>query len=376
MENAIQPIQLLVVQPTAFCNIDCSYCYLPLRRTKGRMADHILSSISENIVNSEYFDSKSLVLWHAGEPLSIPVQWYHKAYQLFSDARTEPTHFQFQTNGMLIDDSWADFLSETKSSVGLSIDGPLIVHDFYRKDRQGYGTLKQTLRGMDFLKKRNIPFTVISTITEHSLANADQIYDFIHDIHPEKWGLSIEEAEGANTTSTVYNESSLMNVERFFFRIAARNFSSKTPLRIREIEQVLSSLAMGQNSGHVFQRHNQENMLGSIVSVGMDGSVSFFSPELLTSIETRKNGGVIGNIVESTLEELLTNAKTKRLQDAILAGVELCRSSCEFYDFCGGGSPANKYAEHGRYDVSDTWQCTLSKKAVARGVLAAIAAPA
>ena len=27
--DAVGPLELLVVQPTPFCNLDCSYCYLP-----------------------------------------------------------------------------------------------------------------------------------------------------------------------------------------------------------------------------------------------------------------------------------------------------------------------------------------------------------
>ena len=31
-------LRLLVLQPTPFCNIDCSYCYLPNRALRARMS--------------------------------------------------------------------------------------------------------------------------------------------------------------------------------------------------------------------------------------------------------------------------------------------------------------------------------------------------
>ena len=37
-------IQLLVVQPTPFCNIDCRYCYLPDRTNKAVVAEATLAS--------------------------------------------------------------------------------------------------------------------------------------------------------------------------------------------------------------------------------------------------------------------------------------------------------------------------------------------
>ena len=42
-----------------------------------------------------------------------------------------------QTNGVLLDDEWAEFLAENDYLVGLSIDGPRELHDAYRHDRGG-----------------------------------------------------------------------------------------------------------------------------------------------------------------------------------------------------------------------------------------------
>jgi sulfatase maturation enzyme AslB (radical SAM superfamily) len=39
-----------------------------------------------------------------------------------------------QTNGVLIDEQWADFLADERFSVGLSLDGPRDLHDVYRRN--------------------------------------------------------------------------------------------------------------------------------------------------------------------------------------------------------------------------------------------------
>ena len=36
------PLELLVLQPTPFCNINCSYCYLPDRQSTRRMTPDTL----------------------------------------------------------------------------------------------------------------------------------------------------------------------------------------------------------------------------------------------------------------------------------------------------------------------------------------------
>ncbi len=38
-------IQLLVIQPTPFCNIDCRYCYLPQRNSKAVVAEQTLANL-------------------------------------------------------------------------------------------------------------------------------------------------------------------------------------------------------------------------------------------------------------------------------------------------------------------------------------------
>ena len=35
--DQVGPLELLVIQPTPFCNLDCSYCYLPDRLDKRKI---------------------------------------------------------------------------------------------------------------------------------------------------------------------------------------------------------------------------------------------------------------------------------------------------------------------------------------------------
>ena len=49
--------------------------------------------------------------------------------------------------------------------------------------------------------------------------------------------------------------------------------------------------------------------------------------------------------------------KFARVAAEIAAGVERCRSSCEYFGLCGGGAGSNKYWEHGSFDCSITQHC-------------------
>ena len=43
-------------------------------------------------------------------------------------------------------------------------------------------------------------------------------------------------------------------------------------------------------------------------------------------------------------------------------GITLCRKSCAYYGYCGGGAPANKYYENGSFATAETMFCKYSVK--------------
>jgi sulfatase maturation enzyme AslB (radical SAM superfamily) len=62
-------LRLLVLQPTPFCNIDCSYCYLSNRRSTARMSLETLDLVCRRVFESPFLDRQLQVAWHGGEPL-------------------------------------------------------------------------------------------------------------------------------------------------------------------------------------------------------------------------------------------------------------------------------------------------------------------
>ena len=143
-------IQLLVIQPTPFCNIDCRYCYLPQRNSKAVVAEQTLANLFSQVFASGWAEDGLTVIWHAGEPMVLPIDFYRRAFRLIDGLKPEGlslTH-SFQTNGTLIDDAWCDFFAAEQISVGVSIDGPQRLHDINRRTRSGHGTFERTIAGI------------------------------------------------------------------------------------------------------------------------------------------------------------------------------------------------------------------------------------
>lgn len=69
-------ISLLVLQPSPFCNINCDYCYLPNRASKKWMSMQIIAATIEKVFAAELVFGPLTVIWHAGEPLAVPIVYY------------------------------------------------------------------------------------------------------------------------------------------------------------------------------------------------------------------------------------------------------------------------------------------------------------
>ena len=73
---------------------------------------------------------------------------------------TPPRAFHV-TNGILLDDAWCRFFHENGILIGLSIDGPKELHDFYRWDTDGHGTFEQVMRALWLLQKHQVEFNAV-----------------------------------------------------------------------------------------------------------------------------------------------------------------------------------------------------------------------
>src|SRR5689334_10605581 len=72
-------LRLLVMQPTSFCNLDCSYCYLPDRHKLNRMSFETVDAVFTDLMTAPFLGRRLSVVWHAGEPLAVGLPFYVRA---------------------------------------------------------------------------------------------------------------------------------------------------------------------------------------------------------------------------------------------------------------------------------------------------------
>lgn len=355
-ERAMDELDLLIVQPTAFCNIDCDYCYLPNRANKRIMDIGTLASVLEKVFRGARLGDDLTIVWHAGEPLSVPISFYENAHKIIADTRPRncKVTFSFQSNGLLLTDRWCEFLQRTDSRIGLSIDGPKNIHDQQRRYRSGKGTFDPAMHAVALLKKRSMKFHVIAVVTNASLDYPTEIYEFMKGLGCDSWAFNIESLHGPNRRRSFADRANDEKV-RLFLRLLFTTWleDPERPL-IREFGGAVSAIRKGQT------RIRQDSRPFAILNVDLDGNVSTFSPELLGR-DTHHGQFIFANLVKDELASMRDDARYKAVHAEIQSGIDKCRSSCSWFALCGGGTPASKYFEHGRFDATKTRDCETQR---------------
>ena len=270
---------------------------------------------------------------------------------------------------MLIDDAWCDFLLAEEVGVGVSIDGPRHLHDRNRLTRSGRSTFDRTLTGIRLLRRRGVPFHVISVLSSPSLKSPREMFDFYVSEGIQEVCFNVEESEGNHVSSTFAQDGVEAEFSRFlteFWRLSA-TAPGKISF-IREIDHAVRQVLRPQDA----VTSNQLTEPFAVISMDVAGNISTFSPELLGLKNADYGDFLIGNINTHRLVDMLAHPNLAKMRRDIDAGVELCRQHCQYFSVCGGGEPVNKLSENGSFITTETTHCRLTRMRVTDIVLDAI----
>ena len=367
------PINLVVIQPTSFCNLNCDYCYLPNRNLKNRLSLDLIEPIFKAIFSSPFCTSDFSICWHAGEPLAVPISFYEFAFDTINQAcyqyNINEVYFDisFQTNGTLITQAWCDLFKQYPVHVGVSLDGPDFLHNLHRKTRNGKDSYELTMRGLRYLQNNDIPYSLITVITEDSLDYPDEIFNFFMENGISDVGFNMEETEGINQNSSLDSKETEEKYRAFMERFWKLIAQSNGEFRLREFEFIGSLIYTDDR-----MINTEMNQAFRILNIDHQGNFSTFDPELL-SIKTEPYGDfILGNILTDTLESVCYTEKFKKINQDMTAGVNLCRQTCEYFGLCGGGAGSNKYWENGTFNSADTNACNYRIKIITDVVVEAL----
>jgi uncharacterized protein len=339
--ESVKNLYHVALQPTTLCNLNCEYCYLPLRALGRFMAPAVADAVAEGIVA---IGSAARIVWHAGEPLACGVARFTRLIRPFASPACAPlvTH-SLQTNATLVTRDWCDTFKAFGIEVGVSVDGPSLLSR-RRRDWKGRPAFDRIVQGVTCLRDAGIPFAVIAVVGVSALSHAEEIYDFVHELGAWFLGINIEESEGPHSAERLGTEA-----VQAFWRDLYRAWRANPVMQVREFSRMLR-LMRDVASGTATRNLGEPELFPSI---GTNGDVVLLAPEFVDNTPQF----VVGNVLRTPFAAILREGLDAGYVRDYREGIRRCRTTCAYFRVCGGGSASNRYFEHGTLRASETEYC-------------------
>lgn len=379
------PIELVVVQATSFCNLNCRYCYLSeeTRKTKGRIALSKLSIYFSRILSSRYLGDRLIVSWHSGEPLVLGAAYYETAIERISELAQqfcgqsfEVLH-DFQTNGTLIDADWCSFFRKYRDTVtvGVSCDGPEDMHDAYRRDWKSAGTFTKTLRGIEQLVENDIKFSLIAVVSPRTLQYPDEFFDFFYSYQPYisefRFNLLDEFSESGDFSYRESRDRYYEFLKSILDKLASLRSEDKL-LNIKNFSYFYDRLFSPSADR---PKHTADYMSRPFraFNIATNGDVSTFyagvTIDECSDIYGDGNGLVLGNLNVHSLDEIAESRKLAELSRDFRRSHAVCQEACPYFELCPGGYNLIKLKRYGTFEVAETPECRIQVQTFADALI-------
>ncbi len=174
-----------------------------LNQKSRRIKDDALERFIVDYIASQDADEIAFT-WHGGEPTLMGLPFFQRVVELQEKHLPLGRRISndLQTNGTLLDDDWYRFLKQHSFLVGLSIDGPRELHDFYRPTKKGKPTFDKVFEATQRLKSYGIQFSTLTTVKSPQCEprprgvplSARRSGHELHAVHPLRRAASVRTA--------------------------------------------------------------------------------------------------------------------------------------------------------------------------------------
>ncbi|MCX8053581.1 MAG: anaerobic sulfatase maturase [Armatimonadetes bacterium] len=320
-------INSLLVKPAGpDCNLRCNYCFY--RQKTGlfggkqhRMSERLL----EALISQSMAMGVTAFSWQGGEPALMGLNFFKRVVELqirYGVLGTSVAN-AFQTNGTLLNAEWARFFAEYNFLVGLSIDGPAGMHDYYRKDVSGRGTHKRVMDLAKLLRDNGVEFNVLVLINDVNVKEPDAVWDFFksNEFMFLQFVPCVEPGgKGVTASFSITPEA----FGEFLVAMFDRWIEDFPNVSVRDFDDMLArELGLFPGTCTVSER------CGSYVVVEHNGDV--FACDFFVTAKWR-----LGNMLHTPLAEIVASHRLREFARAKSIHGKVCLT-CEYLSWCHGG---------------------------------------
>jgi len=322
---------LLVKPVSANCNLRCDYCFYRrvgrMYRGRRRMAAKVLETMVRQLVGLGF--SPAAFSWQGGEPTLAGLDFFRRAvaFQARFGFSGQVVSNSLQTNGLLIDDEWGEFLAEYRFLVGLSLDGPQELHDAHRKRGGGRGSFVEAMRAADVLRRHGVEFNVLSVLTPLTTGRAGELYRFFvgEGLRYLQFIPCVERAPDGVAPFTVDPEG----YGRFLCDLFDAWLGDSRRVSIRLFDAVLERLVTGRSPLCILGRRCDHYLV-------VEHSGDVYPCDFFVVRRWR-----LGNLLKTPLADLFGGDKHTQFASMKACLAPGCRD-CEWLEMCWGGCPKDR----------------------------------
>lgn len=329
----MHPISAMIKPASSGCNLRCQYCFYAdeaAMRTipnYGIMTDQVLENAISLFLQSA--KGSCSFAFQGGEPTLAGLDFFKKVVELQKKyARPGLTVTNaLQTNGVLLDQEWCEFLAKNHFLVGLSLDGVKDTHDLYRHRPDGKGSYNSVLRAAQLMGANHVEFNILTVVTAQLAKSVTKVYGFYK---KNRWYYqqyipcmdALEDQRGQNEyslTPKAYGE-----FLKKLFDLWYQDLCQGLVISIRYFDNLVQILQGMPPENCAMAGHCNIHYL-----VEADGSV--FPCDFYAMDDYR-----IGNLNTDTVEQMDEQRRAIRFVEDSLAKGERCKP-CPWYPLCRGG---------------------------------------
>lgn len=359
------PMYVMAKPIGAACNLRCSYCYY-LEKSgldDGRapqMSDELLEIFVRDYIAMQT-TPEVLFIWHGGEPLLRPIEFYERAIELqqrYAEGRRVDNCIQ--TNATLLDPRWCQFLRKNNFLVGVSIDGPRHMHDALRLTAQGDGSLSDVIRGIRLLEDYRVEWNAMATVNAANVEHPLEFYRFFRD---ELGCRYLQFTPVVERTTTEGGRRRLMHSAEAGGEVTPHSITAK---QWGAFLCAIFDEWVKNDVGRVFVQLFDSTLANW---VGAPAGVCTLSPYCGHSAVVEHNGDVyacdhyvfpeyrLGNIRESSLTEMVYGAKQRAFGAAKRASLPNKCLRCDYEFACHGECPRNRFLRTAEGEAGLNYLC-------------------
>ncbi len=332
----------LLLKLASRCNLTCDYCYwfkdpavlaAPARLT-AEAEGNFLRRLEDHLV-AHQLKSFSISL-HGGEPLLVGKHRFSslchrlKSIECRTGVRID---ISCQTNGVLLDEQWIQLFKIYGVNVGVSLDGPRILHDKYRRDGRGSGSFSRVIDGIRLLQDNELAPGVLAVWSPES--DAKEISDFfVGDLGIKWFDVLMPDLTHDDPTVDV-GDFYIELFDDWFFNLHSKGVVVRSAANFARVLLGLHSLSESLGTAPT-----------TTFSVGTGGELEVLDVLNIVGPEFARTGL---NLKNRAIQDIVGAEKWQFQVSASTSLPEKCRA-CVFKDSCGGGYLPSRYSAARGFD--------------------------